>query len=165
MMEKEQYKRCLHDEVDWKELDQLHSAVAQISNFCFEAKKTCLTVEFVVLGLIATFTQKSLDDSIFFAAMLIPTLFLFLDGTGYYYQRKLRNRMDGFKRNIIDRNSDKSESSSISTDGQFIENSHSNDISKPTALGSVINNSMWVYYIMIIVAATSWASFSLGLIK
>ena len=32
------YVKTLEDELDWKLLDQLHTAVAQISNFCFEIK-------------------------------------------------------------------------------------------------------------------------------
>lgn len=165
MKTKEPYKKCLQDEVDWKEIDQLHGAVGQISNFCFETKKSCVTVEFVVLGLIATFTNKKLDDSIFLAALTIPTLFLLLDSIGYYYQRKLRNKMEGCKIKIINRNKEKSSPHIISLHGEFFSNLDGNQVERPTALWSIVNHSMWLYYIMISIGIALWIAFKMGLIK
>ena len=55
-MTQKPYTKTLQDELDWKLLDQLHSVVAQISGFCFDTKKFCVTTEFVVLTLIVKFT-------------------------------------------------------------------------------------------------------------
>jgi hypothetical protein len=51
------YYKTLQDELDWKLLDQLYGVVAQISSFCFETKKFCVTTEFVVLTLMIKFTE------------------------------------------------------------------------------------------------------------
>ena len=51
------YTKSLQDELDWKLLDQLHGVVAQISSFCFETKKLCVTTEFIVLTLAPAATQ------------------------------------------------------------------------------------------------------------
>ena len=37
------YTKTLQDELNWKLVDQLYGVVAQISGFCFEIKKFCVT--------------------------------------------------------------------------------------------------------------------------
>ena len=69
------YTRSLDDELDWKLLDQLHDAVSQISGFCFETKKFCVTTEFVVLTLFAKFTHDRLDHSLFVVGIVLPLAF------------------------------------------------------------------------------------------
>ena len=58
------YAKTLQDELDWKLLDQLHGAVAQISNFCFEIKKFCVTTLFVAMTLIIKFTSDKLKSGV-----------------------------------------------------------------------------------------------------
>src|SRR5258708_29521344 len=82
------YEKTLEDELDWKLLDQLYGVVSQISSFCFETKKLCVTTEFVVLTLLAKFTTDKLDHSLFVTAMVVPLCFWFLDAVVYYYQVK-----------------------------------------------------------------------------
>ncbi|MEG0483149.1 MAG: hypothetical protein RR569_08585, partial [Acinetobacter sp.] len=81
-------------EIQIKLVDQLHNAVAQISNFCFEIKKFFITTLFVVLTFILTFTNKSLDIAIFITTYIISFCFWFLDATAYFYQVKLRAKID-----------------------------------------------------------------------
>src|SRR5262245_36777611 len=96
-MEPKPYTKSLQDELDWKLLDQLHGVVAQISSFCFETKKFCVTTLFVVLTLMVKFTSDKLDHSIFVAGLVIPLCFWFLDATGYFYQVKLRGMMESIR--------------------------------------------------------------------
>lgn len=72
------YAKSLEDELDWKLLDQLYGVVSQISNFCFETKKFCVTTEFVVLTLLAKFTSDKLDQALFITGLAIPVCFWFL---------------------------------------------------------------------------------------
>ena len=71
-MDAKPYTKTLQDELDWKLLDQLSGVVSQISSFCFETKKFCVTTLFVVMTLMVKFTSDKLDDSIFVAGLLIP---------------------------------------------------------------------------------------------
>jgi len=41
--------KTTEEEIDWKLLDQLHAAVGQISSFCFEVKKFCVTTLFAAI--------------------------------------------------------------------------------------------------------------------
>jgi len=97
------YTKTLQDELDWKLLDQLYGVVAQISSFCFEIKKFCITTEFVVIALVVKFTNNRLDESIFAAGLLIPASFWFLDATAYFYQVKLRGTMEAIRQRLAAR--------------------------------------------------------------
>ena len=99
------YEKTLEDELDWKLLDQLHHVVSQISGFCFETKKFCVTTEFVVLAFVVKFTSNKLDRSVFVVALIIPVCFWFLDAVAYYYQAKLRGTMDAIRDRLRSRQS------------------------------------------------------------
>lgn len=81
------------DELDKEQLTQLHNATLKVSDTCFELKKLCATVLVPTATLLALFTDKTLDSSVFIAAILVIVAFWLADSTGYYYQRKLRNAM------------------------------------------------------------------------
>ncbi len=153
------YTKTLADELDWKLLDQLHSAVSQISGFCFEIKKFCVTTTFIVLTLLVKFTSNELDNSLFVAGALIPLCFWFLDSIGYYYQVKLRGTMEVIRTNIKER-------ADINIITNNIEKVISKErIEKPWYLkvkDSFFNNSMWLYVFMIITDATVWVLYESG---
>lgn len=83
----------LNDEMDKISIEQLHKAVLQFSSNCFELKKLCVTILVSASVLIATFTGKLLDPSLFVGGGIIIVIFWILDVQSYYYQEKLRDRM------------------------------------------------------------------------
>jgi hypothetical protein len=150
------YIKSLDDELDWKILDQLFGVVSQISNFCFETKKFCVTTEFIVLTLLAKFTTDKLDNSIFVAGLVIPICFWFLDSVAYYYQAKLRGLMNAIQNRIKERHI--KQLVSISSE-PIIKPEH---ISKPwqgRVFDAAINHSMWIYAFLIIIDFTVWELF------
>jgi hypothetical protein len=153
------YKKTLEDELDWKLLDQLHSTVSQISSFCFEIKKFCVTTTFVVLTLLVKFTSDKLDNSLFVAGILIPLCFWFLDSIGYYYQVKIRGTMETIRKNILARNSD----NIVASSGERIISE--DRVNRPWYLkvnDSVVNHSMWLYLFMISMDLVVWGLFCFG---
>ena len=153
------YTKTLEDELDWKFLDQLHCAVSQISSFCFEIKKYCVTTTFVVLTLLVKFTTGKLDHSIFVAGIIIPLCFWFLDSIGYYYQVKLRGTMETIRIKIYKRGN----SNIVSSTGEKIISDER--INKPLYLrvkDSVVNHSMWLYVFMIVIDFILWKLFCIG---
>ena len=160
--ERKPYTRTLEDELDWKLLDQLYGVVAQMSNFCFEIKKFCVTTEFVVLAFIAKFTREKLDRSIFVAALLIPLLFCFLDATAYFYQVKLRGTMEAIRERLAKREAP----ALVDALGVgVIAPERTRGSVKERALGSLFNHSMWLYAILIAMDAIAWCLFEFGLIR
>jgi len=150
------YVKTLEDELDWKLLDQLHSVVSQISSFCFEIKKYCVTTEFVVLSLLVKFTADKLDNSLFIAGLLIPLCFWFLDAVGYYYQVKLRGAMENIRKRIASRDTQQI----VDENGeQVILLERSNRSLFRRILDSYVNHSMWLYVFMITTDIVVWRLF------
>lgn len=147
------YSKTLNDELDWKLLDQLHVAVSQFSGFCFEIKKFCVTTEFVVISLIATLA-KSIDASMFVAGAVIAVSFWILDATAYYYQVKVRSRMEEIRRDLLERCSDKrcgSEHLEVSEVSEIISIERSAGGPVKLIFKAGFNHSMWIYAIILVV--------------
>lgn len=156
------YSKSLQDELDWKLLDQLYGVVAQISSFCFEIKKFCVTTLFVVLTFMVKFTSDKLDNSIFVAGLLITICFWFLDATGYFYQVKLRGIMESIRQQLASR------------DPNLLVNENSTAvIAPPRAAASIrdracdagFNHSMWLYALLVLIDVVVWLLFVGGCIK
>ena len=155
------YVKSLQDELDWKLVDQLHGAVAQISGFCFETKKFCVTTQLIVLTFLLNFTGTKLDHSLFVASTAVPLCFWFLDSVAYYYQVELRGMMDAIRRRIQDRNQD----SLISAGGTpFISAERTNKSRLNLVVSAAFNHSMWLYYILIGTVITLWRLFIDGVL-
>lgn len=156
------YTKSLQDELDWKLLDQLYGAVTQISSFCFEIKKFCVTTLFVVLSLMVKFTSDKLDNSIFVAGLLIPICFWFLDATGYFYQVKLRGMMESICQRLALRN----EISLVTANGvAVIAPSRVEASTRKRVYDSGFNHSMWLYALLLLIDSVVWSIFFIGGIK
>lgn len=155
------YTKSLDDELDWKLLDQLFGVVSQISNFCFETKKFCITTEFVVLTLLVKFTADKLDHSIFVAGLIIPVCFWFLDAVAYYYQVKIRGAMEAIRKQIKNRHREQLVNSS---GNPVIEPERINKALHCRVFDAVVNHSMWIYVFLIIADLVVWRLFTCGAI-
>lgn len=156
------YIKSLDDELDWKLLDQLYGVVSQISNFCFETKKFCVTTEFVVLTLLAKFTTDKLDHSLFVTGLAIPICFWFLDSVAYYYQVSIRGTMEGIRERIKTR----SQSQLIASSG--IPVISSDRVNKPQKLriyDAAVNHSMWLYGFLLVADVIVWVLYVAGFVK
>lgn len=161
-MNEKPYTKSLQDELDWKLLDQLHSVVAQISGFCFETKKFCVTTEFVVLAFLAKFTKDSLDHSLFITGLLIALCFWFLDGVAYFYQVKLRGTMGVIRDRLASRSH---EPIILDVRVKVIEDERIDGAIGTRIREAFFNHSMWIYYALLLLGAIAWILFALGAIK
>lgn len=147
-MPQEDFNRNLKKEILFKSIDQLHHAVSQRSNFCFEIKKFCISTLFVVLAFVTTLTDETLDISIFIITCIIILCFWFSDATSYYYQVKLRGIMND---EVIEIENlyQKSTSGSLDENGFSIEEKRVNISNSKKVLKALFNHSMWIYAILI----------------
>jgi hypothetical protein len=156
------YTKSLQDELDWKLLDQLYGVVAQISSFCFEIKKFCVTTLFVVMTLMVKFTSDKLDHAIFVAGLLIPVCFWFLDATGYFYQVKLRGTMESIRQRLALRDT----KPLVSEKGAVvIAPSRASASTRNRIVDAGFNHSMWLYALLVLIDLGVWLLFHLGGIK
>ena len=153
------YVKSLEDELDWKLLDQLHAAVSQISGFCFETKKFCVTTQLIVVTFLLNFTKSKLDHSLFVAGTAVPVCFWFLDSVAYYYQVKIRGMMEAIRKRIQERNRDAIQT----TGGTAIIAIERIDKSKWRLISAAaFNHSMWLYYLLTTVALLLWVLYTKG---
>lgn len=156
------YTKSLQDELDWKLLDQLYGVVAQISSFCFEIKKFCVTTMFVVMTLMVKFTSDKLDHSIFVAGLLIPICFWFLDSTGYFYQVKLRGTMESIRQRLASRDAKPLVAASGAA---VIAPSRAAASIRDRVVDAGFNHSMWLYVLLVFIDVVVWLLFVVGGIK
>jgi hypothetical protein len=156
------YTKSLQDELDWKLLDQLYGVVAQISSFCFEIKKFCVTTLFVAMTLMVKITSDKLDHSIFVAGLLIPICFWFLDATGYFYQVKLRGTMESIRQRLASRDA----KPLVASNGVVvIAPSRASASVRDRVVDAGFNHSMWLYVLLVLIDLAVWLLFVLGGIK
>lgn len=156
------YTKSLEDELDWKLLDQLYGVVSQISNFCFETKKFCVTTEFVVLTLLAKFTTDKLDHSLFVTGLAIPICFWFLDSVAYYYQVSIRGTMEEIRKRIKSR----SQNQLVTTSSILvIAPDRVNKSQKYRIYDAAVNHSMWLYGFLLVADLIVWGLYAVGIIK
>lgn len=136
----------LEKEIQFKVIDQLHNAVIQISGVCFELKKFCISIIFIAVTLIVTFTSKNLDNFIFLAIYTIIFSFWLVDSIAYYYQVKLRSAIDLKLKKIREACS----AESVENGEDTIEDSRVNKSKLRILIDSFINYSMFVYLILFI---------------
>jgi len=129
-----EYKRSCLDEIDWTEIDQLHAAILQLSNSCYEYKKICVTFLGVTITALTAITKGIINDYYFLISIIIIVGFWISDALSYYYQRKLRNIMDKKVGKIAIRN-----------DIQGYEIG----TLKMSRMGALFNHSMILYYMLL----------------
>lgn len=145
-----EYQRSCEDELDWKDVNQLHEAILQISKSCFEYKKLCVGFLGVAMAFMIKLTDTSIDHSLFFVGLVISIGFWIADSTAYYYQRKVRSILDNRMRDIAKRNN------------YFPYNRTSTEASWWKAF---FNTSMSLYYVLIFLALAGWGCYLSGVIS
>lgn len=99
-----EYKKTLEDEIDWKVIDQLHTATNTFSTASLELKKLYFVLVGVAVPSLIKLASDKLDTSLFVTLYLLTFAFWFLDSFTYFYQEKLREKMDKLFNQIKSRN-------------------------------------------------------------
>lgn len=94
MADIKEYKRSLEDEIDWKIIDQLHTATLNFSTTSLELKKLLIVLVGIAVPSLIKLAGDKIDTSLFITIYLLSLTFWFLDSFTYFYQEKLREKMD-----------------------------------------------------------------------
>ena len=94
MANNKEYKKSLEDEIDWKIIDQLHAATLNFSTTSLELKKLFFVLVGIAVPTLIKLAGDELDLSLFVTIYLISSTFWLLDSFTYFYQEKLREKMD-----------------------------------------------------------------------
>ena len=104
MADIKEYKKSLEDEIDWKIIDQLHTATLNFSTTSLELKKLLFVLVGIAVPSLMKLAGDKLDTSLFVTIYLLALTFWFLDSFTYFYQEKLREKMDKHFSQIKTRN-------------------------------------------------------------
>jgi hypothetical protein len=104
MADSKEYKKSLEDEIDWKIIDQLHAATLNFSTTSLELKKLFFVVVGIAVPTLIKLAGDGLDLSLFITIYLLSLTFWLLDSFTYFYQEKLREKMDSRFTQIRTRN-------------------------------------------------------------
>lgn len=94
----------IEERIDWKNIDQLHNATVNFSKNSLEIKKLLFVVIGISTPLIINLSNNKLDTSLFISLYIILIPFWIFDSYTYYYQKKLRAKMEGLFIEIKNRN-------------------------------------------------------------
>ena len=147
----QEYKESIEDKIDWKIIDQLHSATSTFSSASIEMKKMFFILLGITIPLLIKLTDNKLDISLFVTIYVISITFWYLDSFTYFYQEKLRSLMDNKINKIRERNKEKlflSEAGKYEIKGFTIEASRTN---KGRVWRSITNTSVRLYPIVILI--------------
>lgn len=109
-MNKQEYKKSFEDEVDWTIINQLHSATSRFSSASIELKKMFIILIGIAIPAIINLADSKLDFSLFATIYVLTITFWYLDGFTYFYQEKLRSKMDERFSKLKGNNSNEKES-------------------------------------------------------
>lgn len=99
-----EYKRTLEDEIDWKIIDQLHTATVNFSATSLELKKLFFVLVGIAVPSLIKLSGDKLDLSLFITLYILTFTFWFMDSFTYFYQEKLREKMNTHFTEIKNRN-------------------------------------------------------------
>lgn len=150
--------RSIEEEIVWARIEQFHAAVLQISRNCFVLKQICTALLVGILTLLYGLDDE-LSEAFFVAGVAIPLGFWFLDAMSYFYQEKLRMRINDSFYEIRRRSA---QTQVLGRHGDVIELERS---AEKRHLRSVFNHSMWLYPLLIIASGILWVMYSLELIR
>jgi hypothetical protein len=147
------------DELDKISIEQLHAVVLELSKNCFELKKLCATILIAASTLLATFTNKQLDPSVFVGGLIIISFFWILDAQSYYYQEKIRARMKTLSEQRARR---VNPNTIIAGVGMPIAPTRTAETRRRRSL---FNASMLFYLLLASLDLIVWLSYALGLVN
>lgn len=149
-MQIKEYKKSLEDEIDWKIIDQLHTATLNFSNTSLELKKLLIVLVGIAVPSLIKLAGDKLDISLFVTIYLLALTFWFLDSFTYFYQEKLREKMDNHFKQIKERNKetvdDDVDNTTVDTEEFTLEDSRDSSTRK---IRSIFNPSLRLYMLVI----------------
>lgn len=142
MVNNKEYRKSLEDEIDWKIIDQLHAATLNFSTTSLELKKLFFVLIGIAVPTLLKLAGDRLDLSLFITIYLLSLTFWLLDSFTYFYQEKLREKIDNHFTQIRMRNVETTELPDYT-----LEN---NRTSSGRIWRSLTNNSIKLYMVSII---------------
>ena len=159
--------KTLEDEIDWKVIDQLHSATSAFSSSSIELKKLYFVLVGIAIPSLLKLAGDKLDLSLFISIYFLTVTFWLLDSYTYFYQEKLRGKMNQLFLEIRNRN--KESLIEINLASNSTKNTaitlETNRTQKTRIRRSLFNSSLLLYLFMFLLTTMSLVLFKFEIIK
>lgn len=99
-------KGSIEDQIDWKVIDQLHTETMNFSKTSLELKKLFFILVSIAVPSLFKLSDERIEISLFITLYLLSITFWSLDGFTYFYQQKLKLKIEEHFNKIRNRNSD-----------------------------------------------------------
>lgn len=153
-----EYKKSLEDEIDWKIIDQLHSATLNFSTTSLELKKLLFVLIGIAVPSLIKLAGDKLNASLFVTIYILGIAFWILDSFTYFYQEKLREEMDKRFEKIKGRNK-------VGTQNQDDFTLPNSRTSKNRFWRSAFNPSIRIYPLLLFINTIATFLFSFKVIR
>jgi hypothetical protein len=137
----------IEDQIDWKIIDQIHAETMNFSKTSLELKKLFFLLISIAVPSLFKISGDRVELSLFITLYLLSITFWSLDSFTYFYQEKLRLKMDQHFTRIRNRNADVPILSETSVD-QFSISNNSSPFKKIKK--SVFNPSVQLYLVVVV---------------
>lgn len=161
MSSKKEYKKSIEDEIDWKIIDQLHAATLNFSTTSLEIKKLFFVLIGIAVPSLIKLAGDKLDLSLFITIYILAISFWLLDSFTFFYQEKLREKMDTHFKQLKLRNEDLS----ISDDKKEEDFTLENDRTSTNRLLRSLNKSKMFYLLVGCLNTLPFFLYLIGYIK
>lgn len=141
------YEKSLEDEIDWKVIDQLHAATNFFASTSTELKKIFFTLIVIAIPTLIKLSGDKIDRALFISIYILTFLFWILDSYTYFYQDKLREKMNLLFNDIKNRN----KTENMQGNNEEEVTIEINRTSKNRLKRSLFNYSMSLYLLVFIV--------------
>lgn len=163
MKDNKEYNRTVDDDIDWKVIDQLHAATNNFSKTSLELKKLFFILVGISVPALLKLAGDKLEISFFITFYIYILAFWFLDSFTYFFQDKLREKMNEKFINIKTRHKEDCRIDSDKNKQEFtIENTRN---SKNRLWRSIFNTSLSIYWILLFLNSIGIGLFLSGVIR
>ena len=159
MTDNKEYKRSLADEIDWKIIDQLHTATLNFSMTSLELKKIFFVLLGIAIPTLVKLASDKLDRSLFISIYIFTIAFWFLDSFTFFYQERLREGMDKRFALIESRNREDMTANENKASGFTLGEARTK---RDRVFRSALNPSVWLYGVLLILNTLALALFLSG---
>jgi hypothetical protein len=148
-MDKNDKRLEIENTLDLRLIDQLHNSTLNFSKASLEIKKLLFVLFSIAIPVLIQVSDNKIDMSLFVSMYVCIILFWILDAFTYYYQEKLREKMDRVFLEIKKRNN--CDYGLVNQNGVTIEKSRSK---KGRLFRSLFNSSSLIMYPLLLIINT-----------
>lgn len=154
----------IQDQIDFKLIDQFHNATLNFSKASIQIKQMMFALAASMIPIIVKLAGDALDMSLFICMYIIIIIFWILDSFTYYYQGKLRIKMNKKIKEINKRHHNKIVCPPGEDSYYTISEERENKGFVCSIIYASFNPTTWLYVLLLLINTVGLILFCKGII-